>query len=197
MRSVGEEEKDGSWSMATKSRWRETCRERGEPRLPESSDKSGSRSIVWREGKKRERGGSLGGGGGREVGPSSEECTLGGGVGVAEPLTKKLGLAVWARSGNGITGSMELWEGEDGFVLELEALRVRNLGGEGASRSNGLLKNALVFLPIGRVSGLVTGEGRETMGFALGEGAISVRCGGSGDDALESGGDSHALGTRS
>lgn len=150
--------------MVTNSRWTEG----GEPlSLPIESGESGSIAEA-RDGKNRESGGNLGGILCEEGGSSIGECTLEGGVGVADPLDKKKAeLAVWAGSGS------------ECFMLG---------GGDGVSRSNGLLKNALVFFPTSRAIG--DGSGVTTLTSVLTE-----IWGGKGDDARDSGGDSNAPGT--
>ena len=75
-------------------------------------------------------------------------------------------------SGSGMKGSVELKDGEGGYVLDVEVLHIINFGSKGALQSNGLLQKALVFLPTTCIFKLFTGEGRGRIAFALGEGAI-------------------------
>ena len=89
---------------------------------------------------------------------------------------------------------MELKDGEGGYVFNVEVLSLMDVSSKGASRSNGLLKKALIFLPTKHVSELFTGERRGRIAFTLREGAISVLSmkygSGRGEETLESRGNS-------
>ena len=76
--------------------------------------------------------------------------------------------------GSGMEGSVELKNRESGYVLNVQVQCLIDIGGEGVSGTNRLLKKAFLFLPTKPISELFTGEGRGRIAFALGEGAIWV-----------------------
>lgn len=113
-------------------------------------------------------------------------------MGVADPLAKKDELAVWDLCGSDTRCSCSEDEtDEEELVMKLDALRSTAGGGVGGRLLKGLPKNALVFFPTWGAFGSKIGDGRGEIIFGLDVASAFMKSSaGSGEAALESGGES-------